>query len=365
MTQYGSMQSHGMNVLAHSTLCLRSIVLGLFLLSLTPLRGQAPLESEPFEIVKLLVSSRAEEVAKGEQGVAEKGPRLIEQLLERIRSKKPEEVREAAEALGVVMSPWLRGKEVARRAQLRSPNYQHPRPPIGRVSLPEAGEIRETLQAAILALLRGADGSPVQNPWLARSLQSLCKTLGEVANDATLDLLMHELQRIESPTLAEPLISLADTYLGIPPVFRCSLLCGNCTAAEVKAFEHSEKVTFVKARSQISQQWAQVRELETRGRVAFAIQSWRAEILRQQATYSAVADNGPWVLWKMESLVRLGAAAVEGVRAQHAVETEERLRWVWGFVISALTGELEPPLSPPVRKRRELIGVDRSPSPDP
>jgi len=362
---FTSLPNHLMNALALTLSRIGSIVLGSLLLFLTPLWGQALLELEPFDIGKLLVSNRAEEVAQGERLVVEEGSLLIEQLLERIRSESPEKMGEAAEALGVVASPWLRGKEAARLAQLASVAYRNLRPPVRRVPLAEATEIRQTLQSSVSALLKAADGPSSQIHLHTRSLRSLCKTLGEVACDETMDWLIHELQQIASPRLAEPLISLGDSYLSIPPIFRCGMLCGNCTTAEIKAFEESEALAFGEARVTLSQMWVKVRELETRERVAFAIKSWRDAALQRHDLRSHVAANDKWVLWQMEPLVRLGAPALEGLRAQHTVETEESLKMVWEFVIAAITGEREPQLASPPTRRRQLIEAPRLSSPDP
>ncbi len=299
--------------------------------------GRDFVETVPADTVELLASDRAEEITRGEDLVTKHGSAYIKELLERIRSGTPEAKGKAAAELGIIISPWLRGKEAGER------DYSHmafrsPRRPVGRAtSLAEAAEIRQTIQTAFAEVLKIADDPPglrrsnIPIP-LSQSLAALSETLGEVANDETMDWVIDRLQKLKSPTLAEPLFALADSYLGVFPIFRQSGICGNSSSFAIAEFGRAQERALEEASSKLRKLWTEVRPMKTEERITFAIRSWRKYVGYIQS------DAGSFHFFDMEPLVRFGAPAIEALRTEQAGETKLDAKAVWEAVIATITG---------------------------
>lgn len=316
-----------------------SLLAAVCLLSPIPrVSGRDFVESVTSDAVELLASDRLDEIARGQRFVADNRSYYVTALLERIQTGGIEAKGKAACELGIIIGPWLQGKEAgARFYQFTS--IQSPRRPVARVpDLPEAAEIRKGLQTAISTLLTTAETPSAQTHWITESLRALCETLGEVADDGTMDWAIDRLQRIKSPTIAEPLIAFGDSYLGIPPIFRHGAICGNSSRAEVERFRQSQEQALTEARNILGTQWGQVRPMRLDQRIAFAIKSWRDYFIPKQRSYSGSYFHEGWLFQEMEPLVRFGAPAVEALRAQQTLETELEAKGVWEAVIATITG---------------------------
>ena len=316
-----------------------ALVAGVFLFHhlTSPLTGRDFDETVPSDTVELLASDRAEEITRGEDLVKKHGSAYIKELLERIRSGTPEAKGKAAAELGIIISPWLRGKEAGARA-LSFVAFPSPRRPVGRVtSLAEAAEIRQTIQTAFADVLKIADDPPGLRRndvpiALSRSLAALSETLGEVANDETMDWMIDRLKSLESPALAEPLFALAGSYLGVFPIFRQRWICGNSSSFEIAKFGRAQEQALVEASSKLRKLWTEVRPMKTEERIAFAIRGWREYVGYIQK------DAEGFHFFDMEPLVRFGAPAIEALRAEQARETKLDAKAVWETVIATITG---------------------------
>ncbi|MCB1133134.1 MAG: hypothetical protein KDN05_18580, partial [Verrucomicrobiae bacterium] len=273
--------------LAASSISRSAVIAGAcLLLSSASLMGLDFVETDPSDTADLLASDRAAEVTTGERILADNGSVYIDVLLGRIRTGAPEAKGKAAAELGILISPWIRGKESGARSRSFT-SFEAPRRPVARVPhLAGADEIRQTIQSAVGNLLKEADDLPEPSHGFRQALEALCETLGEVADDGSMDWVIAELARIDSPRLAEPLIAFGDSYLGIPPVFRCSGLCGNSSREEVERFQRSQEREYSEARTTLGKHWTEVRPLETHARIEFAIGSWRRYFLPRQRSQS-------------------------------------------------------------------------------
>lgn len=282
--------------------------------------GAAPAELTPAEVAELLVSDRAGDVARGEVVFAAQRTALITALLERLRTGDTAGKGEAVYDLGSSSAPWIRGKEASARF-LQYTSFQAPRRPVERVpQMARAEEIRQTLKGAIVRTIQEATAYPAQSFILLRAIGALCKTLGEVADDGTMDWVMRRLQEIETSGVAGPLIAFADSYLGVPPVFRCDGLWGNSTETEVEVFKASQKSALADAHAKLDALWVKVRPMDREDRIAFAMKAWRDHFIPMQRSSSGGYGYYEWVYSEMEPLIRFGNPAVELLRAQQAKE---------------------------------------------
>ena len=296
-------------------------------------------ESSTSDVAELLVSDRTDELIRGQRFVADNRSKYIKTLLERIETGGIQAKGKASCELGIIISPWVQGKEASARF-CRFTTIEFPRRPVERVpDLPEADKIRQCLQTTISNLLATEEAQSANAHWRHESLRVLCETLGEVTNDETMDWAVAQLQQIKSPILAEPLIALGDSYLGIPAIFRRGGICGNSGAATIATFRLSQEQALVEACNILGTQWAQVRQMRLDQRIAFAIRSWRDHFIPKQRSYSGHYFHNGWLFQELEPLIRFGAPAVDAIRAQQAVETELEAKGVWEVAIATITGK--------------------------
>ncbi|HEY1121341.1 MAG TPA: hypothetical protein VGE67_07055 [Haloferula sp.] len=315
-------------------------------------------ETTPNAVAEMLVSGRAEVVAEGERLLAaEQGP-LFDRLLKEVASGDAKVSGRAAVELGILISPWLRGKEASARF-VSYTNLPSPRRPVDRVpNHPRAAEIRNALQASIVTLIK----EPKEANGLAmeEALEALNETLGEVANDATRDWALEQLAN-DSDALTHwmnPLVSLATGYVGIPPVTFRGGMCGNSTREEVAQFLQMEKKRITDARAKLLEKWQKVQPMSPKDRIRFSINAWRDYFGPLQNRYSDSFNPSGYLFSLMEPLVRFGEPAVPMLRAQQRVETELEAKGVWEVVITAITGKEDPALVKSLFDVRDPQGVN-------
>ena len=315
---------------------LKAVALVLVSLYSIPSRGETAMLPQTLEV---LVSDRAEEVSKGEALLAANEPLFVDTLLERIRRGDTDAKGKAAAELGILISPWIRGKEAGARSW-EFTSFEAPRRPVEKMPQVARGiEIRQAIQAAISTLIQSAEAGLPQSPHFSDALNALCETLGEVADDATMDWAIERLQQINSSGLAPPLMELGASYLGIPTTFRAKGICGNSSRAEVEMLMHADALAFSEARANLKTQWSVLRGLKAEERIAFAIKSWRDQLLLQQKSYDSPYAHQRWLFLGMESLIRLGTPAVDSLRRQQALEENSEMKAVWEAVIATITGQ--------------------------
>lgn len=289
------------------------------------------------EIVEMLVSDRAEDVVQGESDFERQRSVLIPTLLREIGTSDPTVSGNAAVELGLLISPWLRGKQASARF-LEFTKFEAPRRPVGRLpDEPESEAIRSCLQMSVLALLSQASQNPKHG--VIDALNVTCETLGEVADDRTMDWVLDRLSRISTPAVAEPLVALADSYLGVPPIYRSGAICGLMSAEERERVRVSEESALKEACRRLNEAWAVVKPLRRQERIKFAIERWREHFVPKQESSSGHYSRERWLFLEMEPLVRFGIPAVELLREQQARETVLEVKAVWEAIVATITGQ--------------------------
>jgi hypothetical protein len=170
--------------------------------------------------------------------------------------------------------------------------------------------------------------------------KAICETLGEVADDDTIDWALARLDQKPAAHLVEPLAGLVSGYLGIPPVFRQMGMCGNSTAEEVARFHALQERELSRTRSALRASWKKVRVMSAEERARFAVNAW----LNRFEPESGLIHHEGWLFEKMEPLVRLGAPAVAPLRAAQQEETRLEVKSISEVVIAAITGKPDPAL---------------------
>ncbi len=318
-----------------------SIAAALVLLGFHPHRSSGSVinEATTYSLVELLVSDRAHEVAKGESQLAEQKPAVLANLLKRIESPVPKVRGKAASELGIIIGPWLRGREASERF-LQFSSIVTLCKPVDRIPhSAESESIRNSLQRAASALLDDSKVQQEQSREAVVALDAICETLGEVADDQTIDWAIAKLPHIKAPRLGSPLVALVQSHLGIAVVsVGGGGYCGNSTPDEVAKLNQVRQRQFEEACKQLSAIWQKLRPMKAEDRIAFAIKSWRDHFVPIQRSSSGHYIHDGWLFLEMEPLVRLGTPAVNLLRAQQASETELEVKAVWEFVIATITG---------------------------
>jgi hypothetical protein len=306
--------------------------------------GTPKVAPKPNPIVEMLVSERAEVVAEGELLLAAEQDQLFDRLLKDAASGEAKASGRAAVELGILLSPWLRGKEAGERF-VEYINFPSPRRPVERLpDHPRAAEIREALQSSIDKLIHQPTASNESS--VADALEALSETLGEVANDATMDWALEQLAKGgDVPAYRmDPLCDLATSYVGMPPVSSKGGMCGNSTSAEFAKFREMEKQRVAGACTTLQKAWNEVQPMTPKDRIGFSIHAWRDHLVPLQNQYSGSFNPRGYLFEVMESLVRFGEPAIPCLRAQQRVETELEVKGVWEVMIAAISGKEDPAL---------------------
>lgn len=295
------------------------------------------------ELVEMLVSENRDVVAKGETLLAADQARLIEQILKRIDSGDATVSGKAAAELGILISPWLRGKEAGARFIEWTP-IPSPRRPVERATgHPQAAAMRDALRSGFVKVLE-AKREKANLLHVHEAPKAICETLREVADDDTIDWALARLDLKPPAYLAEPLAGLVSGYLGIPPMFRQMALCGNSTAEEVAKFQVLQDQEIARTHGTLQASWKKVRVMPAEERIRFAIAAWRNHFVPLQQGSSGHFRQDGWLFDVMEPLVRFGAPAVEPLRAAQQAESELEAKGVWEVVLAAITGKPDPSL---------------------
>lgn len=291
------------------------------------------------ELVEMLVSENRDVVAKGEALLAADEGQLMEQILQRIDSGDPVVSGKAAAELGILISPWVRGKE-ARARFIRWTPIPSPRRPVERATgHPQAAAMRDALRSGLVKLLE-AKLEKANFLHVLEATKAICETLGEVADDDTIDWTLARLDLKPPARLAEPLAGLVSGYLGIPPVFRQLGICGNSTAEEVAKFHALQDRELSRTCSSLRASWKKVRSMPTEERVRFAIDAWWDRFEPQSGRF----HHEGWLFEIAEPLVRFGAPAVGPLRAAQQEETRLEAKGTREVIIAAITGKPDPVL---------------------
>jgi len=236
---------------------------------------------------------------------AEQDP-LFDRLLKDVASGDAKASGRAAAELGILISPWFRGKE-ASAGFVQYTNIPSLRRPVGRVpNHPKAAATRAALQSGIVKLI---EQPPTPNePLIEQALEALSETLAEVANDATMDWALEQFAKGDDVPAYKmnPLADLAIAYVGIPPISPKPGFCGNSTPAEFAHFRKIQK--------------------------------------ERIADISTTFDHYGYLFEVMESLVRFGEPAIPLLRAQQQAEVELEAKGVWEVIIATISGKEDPSL---------------------
>jgi hypothetical protein len=319
---------------------LLAFFLVLLLTGIPCLKAQDPEGADP-EInatINLLVSPLAQEQVAGQAELAEKRAEYLRRLEGKIRDSSQPPLYAAAQ-LGLLISPWLQGKEGSARS-LGSISFDSIRRPVGKMTeSQEKKRLRRLLQEAVEGVAARMPPDPRVHYFSHRTTAICLETLTEVANDETMDWALARLQTEKEPEVAEAYFKLAESYLGIGPLFRTNGLCGLSTEEEQKRFHERQGADIAEGRAKLIQTWSTTRPLDSPGRIRAAIAHWRADVLSKQRTSSGILDHDNWSYTVLEPLVRLGDPAVPILRAQLADEETIEAKAVWQILISTITGE--------------------------
>lgn len=304
------------------------------------------------EIAELLVSDRPDDAAKGKSELAAQRAELIGGLLKTLEAGVPSDMdrleaySQASAQLGVILSPWVRGRECSARSQ-GSMSFETPRRPVERVAgLPEAPAVRKALQATIPLIKEEMERRKERDYQLDKTIAWQCEALAEVADDATIDWALTVLAGKPDPYIAEPLAKLVDSYLGRPRGYQISVLCGTgLTEEDLKRYRDEEQTQIAKASDELAATWKEVRAMKPGGRIAFSIRQWRQHFVpRQEVSSGSYHLYQKFIFEEFAPLIRFGTPALGQLRAQQAQETRLEVKGVWEVVIAAITGEANPEL---------------------
>ena len=281
------------------------------------------------DLVEQLVTDDNELRKTAETEAKKNGEQIVGQLIRKAeRSRNPREFVTNIYRSGLVISPWLRGKErSARFVQYMS--FIEPGFPVDRpVNHPVALRLRELLMSHI--------GSAADQ----REIRIACEILAEVADDKTIDWSFSVLEKIREPNVGEPLVTLIDSRLGLRPTFRSLGICGNSTPAQFEEFEASERKRFIESVSQLKKTWGEIRPLPKADRHKFLIDHWRNYIVPNQESYSGSFIHSQERLFQeLEPLIRQGKPILAAIKDQQRLEPKLETKAVWEVVLATISGE--------------------------
>lgn len=292
-----------------------------------------------YQVAELLVNDDPHSRETGEQMLREHRDEILKSLTASLASESRDEVGTAAYELGLIISPWRRGKDASARF-IQHTTLRCACRPVERVStILEAKNLQQALLKAIHHMSAAAQANDRESYYYQEVINQLLSTLDEVADDGVIDQLLTEFKTIKSPWLAEGFVAVFDHYCGVPPMFRANAICGNSSKAEFDAFATEESRRLAEAKAAAHAVWAQLRTMSIDARIERAIAAWRSEIAPMLPHSPALYFDQSFASDKLAPLIRFGTPSIRLLREQQKREDDLGAKAIWECVIAAITGK--------------------------
>ena len=288
-----------------------------------------------YKVTELLVSSAPADRVEGENLASKHRDEIIASLLADIRARDRTRVGVAAYELRLMISPWARARDASSRFVEFTSIYSFTRPVERPNTIPEADSIRKTLQEAISWMCKAKVD---RSSYLLGEMEVAASTLAEVANDETVDWALDELEHITFDHVAQPLMAMCESYLGLPHTFQAGMICGNSSEAEMKRFAVGQALILSKSVEELRARWKTLKPLPVGQRAEHSIKAWRDKIMLRMKRASGSYQHRGWLSAEFEPLIRFGTEALPALRAQRDTERDLGERAVWDYFIAAISG---------------------------
>ncbi len=282
--------------------------------------------------------------AAGEERVRADAKELFERLLAALATDDYATRVRACRLLRIMMSPWARGVEAGRKHRGQCELFL-PRRPVRRSHKhPRAAEGRAAASEALRSLLghsrdvrRSRKNPDFPGVRYLEAVDGVCELLAEVGDDTTATDIASALAREENRYVASALISCLEYLHGLPPSYRWTGFCGNCTPEEIARISREENARCARAKADLlawHEQHAGDREL---ARVRAALAVWETKFGDGDFLNQEYYNTG-WATRRLEPLIRFDVCILDEVRRRKRAATNITVKGNYDIIIAAVTG---------------------------